>query len=268
MNPKFAAALATIAFLLALTGCSTYQPPGARADLQAFAPPELQKAFAAVPSNPFPAAVALVRVQAPAYTNYQVHRHGGAMGSGRYSVILSRELGEDTLLDRVADLPDLAGIVALNRLLLPSRLEDDRPIRTAAARLNAGLVLVYTFDTTFIDEQRAKPLSVITLGLSPTRRIMAVTTASALLMDTRTGYIYAAFETTERLSTASTSWGSADTADRNRLETERRAFEKLVAEFRTSWPTLVQRARSAAAAPADRGPVPKSSFSFGAFSCV
>jgi hypothetical protein len=103
------------------------------------------------------------------------------------------------------------------------------------------LVFLYTFDTAFFGVDAAKPLTVITLGLSPTRKITAVTTVSALLLDTRTGYIYSAYEVTEREAMVSTSWGSSDTADEARRKTERRAFGKLVDEFVASWPKLLQR---------------------------
>jgi hypothetical protein len=126
-------------------------------------------------------------------------------------------------------------------MLLPARLEGDREIREAAARLQADLVYLYTFDTSFFDTDAAKPLSVITLGLSPTRKIAAVTTVSALLLDSRTGFVYAAYEVTEREVTISTSWGSSDSADEVRRTTERRAFGKLVDELVVSWPKLLER---------------------------
>lgn len=132
-------------------------------------------------------------------------------------------------------------LVSLNRMLLPTQLEGDREIREAAARLQADLVLLYTFDTAFFDTDAARPLTVITLGLSPTRKIAAITTVSALLLDTRTGYLYSAYEATERAATISTSWGSRDTADEARRSTERRAFQKFVDEFVVSWPKLLQR---------------------------
>ncbi len=231
--------LALVGALALLTGCSTYITPGAKADLQTFAPPNIQEAFAAKPTRPFPASMAVVRVQSPGYTNYNLRRYGGQYGSGRYSVILSRESGEETQFNRITSLPQMNGIVALNRMLLRPELKSDAEIREAAARLHADLVLLYTFDTTFIDHDAAKPLSVITLGLSPTRKITAITTASALLLDTRTGYVYSAYEVTERQGTLASSWGSADSADSVRRETEQRAFSRLVDEFTTSWPKLV-----------------------------
>lgn len=231
--------LGTIAFLI--SGCATYIPPGAKADLQTFAPPDIQAGFAAKPTNPFPASIAIVRVQAPTYTNHYLQQRGGSYGSGRYSVILTKEADEDVQLERITKLRKVAGLVSINRMLLPERLEGDKEIRGAASRLQADLLFLYTFDTSFFDTDKAKPLSVITLGLSPTRKISAVTTCSALLIDTRTGYIYSAYEVTERAETFSTSWGSRDTADEARRNNEREAFKKLIDEFAVSWPKLLER---------------------------
>lgn len=228
-----------VAFLLA--GCATYIPPGAKADLQLFAPPDIQAGFAVKPSNPFPASVAVMRVQAPTYTNYYIRQRGGNYGSGRYSVILTKEADEDSQLERPSTLPQFAGVVTINRMLLPERLESDREIRGAASRLQADLVFLYTFDTSFFDTDVAKPLTVITLGLSPTRKISVATTVSALLMDTRTGYIYSAYEVTERSQTFATSWGSSDSADEGRRANEKVAFKKLIDEFMTSWLKILER---------------------------
>jgi hypothetical protein len=228
-----------LAFLL--VGCATYIPPGQKADLQVFAPPDIQKGFAVKPSNPFPASIAVVRVQAPAYSNYYLQQHGGSYGTGRYSVITAKEVDEPAQFERVGTLPQVAGIVTINRMLLPEQLESDQEIRAAAARLQADLVFLYTFDTTFFDSDMSKPLTVITLGLSPTRKISAVTTASALLVDTRTGYIYSAYEVTEKAQTLATSWGSRDTADETRRKTEQEAFKKLMDDVIATWPQVLQR---------------------------
>ena len=224
-----------------MAGCASYIPPGAKADLQAFAPPDIQAGFAAKPTKPFPASIAVVRLQSPTYSNYYLRQNGGIYGSGRYSVILAKEAREDSQLELVAKLPQVAGLVSINRILLPERLDSDKEIRTAAARLQADLVLLYTFDTSFFDTDLSTPLTVITLGLSPTRRISVVTTCSALLMDTRTGYIYSAYEATERKQTLATSWGSRDAADETRRGNEQEAFKKLVSDLAASWPKLLER---------------------------
>jgi len=224
-----------------ISGCASYIAPGAKADLQAFAPPDIQAGFAMKPTRPFPAGIAAVRVQAPTYTNYYLSQNGGSYGSGRYSVVLAREAGEDSQLERITKLPQVDGLVSISRMLLPERLDGDKEIRVAASRLQADLVFLYTFDTSFFNTDVAKPLTVITLGLSPTRKISVVTTCSALLMDTRTGFIYSAYEATERKQTLSTSWGSRDTADATRRENEKEAFKKLVDDVATSWPKLLER---------------------------
>lgn len=233
--------LVILATLLLASGCATYIPPGAKADLQAFAPPDIQAGFEIKPSNPFPASIAVVRVQSPSYSNHYLSQRGGSYGTGRYSVVLTKELNDDSYLERVSKLDEVSGLVTINRMLLPERLEGDHEIRAAASRLQADLVFLYTFDTSFFDTDVSKPLTVITLGLSPTRKISASTTCSALLLDTRTGYIYSAYEVTERAQTYSTSWGSRDSADEARRENEQKAFEKLIDEFVNTWPKVLER---------------------------
>jgi hypothetical protein len=233
--------LLSAAVALGLAGCNHYIPPGPKADLQSLAPTDIQAGFAAKPSRPFPAAIAVVRLQGSGYRNHYVDQNGGVYGSGRYSVVLAREVEEQKELDRITQLPQVAGVIGLNRMLLPANLENEQQLREAASRLQADMILLYTFDTAFFDHDAARPLSVITLGLSPTRKITAMTTASALLVDTRTGYIYSAYETTEREATLATSWNTSDTADEARRATEKRAFAKLVDEFSASWPKLLER---------------------------
>jgi len=224
-----------------LCSCASYVPPGPKADLQHLAPPDIQAGFAAKPSSPFPAGIAAVRLQGSGYSNHNLRAYGAKFTRGRYSAITTREVEEDADVARIAALPKVTGLIALNQMLLPPEIHGDRDLREAAARLQADLLLLYTFDTSFLDVDTSRPLSVITLGLSPTRRIAAATTTSALLLDTRTGYIYSAYEATERKDTLATSWNTRDTADAVRRDTERAAFRKLVDEFVSSWPRVLAR---------------------------
>ncbi|MGC4073917.1 MAG: hypothetical protein QM760_15695 [Nibricoccus sp.] len=236
--------LTLTAFVAVLSGCASYKTPGAKADLQALAPYEIQKGFATKPSNPFPAAIVAARVQANNYSNYALSRNGGKYGQGRFSVITVREVEEQSAIDRITKLPEVTGAIALNRMLIPETLNSYDDLRAGASQLHADLLLVYTFDTAFFDRDASKPLTVITLGLSPTRKIKATSTASALLIDTRTGFIYGTFEATEQRDVLSTSWGSNDSADEARKDAEKAAFNQLVGEFEKTWPSLVEKARS------------------------
>jgi len=232
--------------LLALTGCATYITPSGRADLSAISSSTMKESFAAKPAAQLPAYIACVRVQAPAYRSYYTEREGGVHGTGRYSVITTREIEEASDLERISKMTDVGGLASLSRLLIPEHLNSDAELREAAARLKADLIFLYTFDTTFHDNDKSVALNVVSLGLSPTRKISVHVTASALIMDTRTGFIYAALESNEKRLLTSNAWESSEAADRARQEAEKAAFKSLLKELEKSWSQVVSRAKQGA----------------------
>ena len=242
--------IALAAGVVALAGCATnYVVPGPRADMHAFGnaeqsskarPASAQDSLALKPAVTFPATLAFVRVQAPGYASYSMPRQpGGATISSAYSVITTREAEDDAQVDRLGRLAQVTGTTTINHMLLPAVLQSDKELRDAAARLHADLVLVYTFDTAFFETDQSRPLTVVTLGLSPTRKVAVSTTISALLLDTRTGYIYSAYETTKKAEARSTSWSTGETADETRRDNERQAFGQLMDEVEKTWPKLL-----------------------------
>jgi hypothetical protein len=100
------------------------------------------------------------------------------------------------------------------------------------------MLLLYTFDTSFHDNDASIALNVVTLGLSPTRKVFVHVAASALLIDTRTGFIYAALEANEKREVRTNAWESRQTADRARQDAERATFKALVGEFEKNWPLV------------------------------
>lgn len=198
------------------------------------------------PVGAFPAGIAAVRVQAPQYQNYYTGREGGVYGKGRYSVITAKEVEEDADIQRIARLPQVGGLITISTLLLPEMLQSDRELREAAARLKADMLLLYTFDTSFHNNDASVALNVITLGLSPTRRVFVRVAASALLIDTRTGFIYAALEANEKRQVTTNAWETRETADRARRDAEKAAFKSLVGEFEKNWRQIVERAHQGA----------------------
>ena len=229
-----------------LTGCAAYHTPGRGANLAAIGvSPEAQKAGASADINAsfdkrplanFPAGVAVVRIQAPGYSSPTAQ----GFGSGAYSIVLTRDIESDTDMQRLAKLPMIRGIAPIGRLLMPSNLTSDKELRQAAAQLQADLLLVYTLDTTFHDRDLASPLSLVTLGLSPTQSTTVVTTASAVLMDTRNGYIYGVSEASARKNGLATAWNTESAIDGDRKRTETEAFQKLVGEVETMWKGVIQ----------------------------
>lgn len=235
-----------LAVLALLSGCATYIPPSGRADLSAISSSSMQESFAAKPAAGFPAGIAVVRVQAPKYRNYHTEREGGIFGQGRYSVVTVKEVEQEADIQRIAGLPQVGGLITISTLLLPQTLQSDKDLREAAARLKADMVLLYTFNTSFHGNDASVALNVITLGLSPTRRVFVRVAASALLIDTRTGFIYAALEANEKRQVTTNAWESRQTADRARRDAEGAAFKSLVAEFEKNWPLIVERAKKGA----------------------
>jgi hypothetical protein len=226
-------------------GCSTYIAPSGRADLASLSSAShvsIRESFAAKPAAQFPAHIAAARIQASGYRSYSTERQGGVFGEGRYSVITVQELDEPATLQTLSSLPQIGGFIHLSRLLLPPKLQSDVELREAAARLKADMLLLYTFDTSFHDNDASVALNVITLGLSPTRKIFVHVTGSALLLDTRTGFIHAALESSEHRELRTNAWESRDTADRARQSAEAAAFRSLLEQFQKNWPQIVDRA--------------------------
>jgi len=237
----------TVPLAALLGGCAhSYIPPSGRADIRGISSASMQESFAARPAAGFPAGIAAVRVQAPGYHSYSTEREGGVWGRGRYSVILTKEVEDNTDIERLAGLPDVGGLISISRLLLPDTFRSDRELREAAAKLKADMVLLYTFDTSFHNNDESIALNVVTLGLSPTRKVFVHVAASALLIDTRTGFIYSALEANEKREVRTNAWESRETADRARRDAERAAFKGLVGEFEKSWAGIVERAKKGA----------------------
>jgi hypothetical protein len=237
---------ANVAMGFLLTGCSSsYATPGRGADLKAFGvradantDGSIVQALGKRPLAQLPTGIAVVRVQSPGYRSDTAE----GWGDGRYSIVTTRDVEKPGQIERLAKLPMVSGIAPINRLLLPRELKSDLELRQAGASLHADMLLVYTLDTTFQVEDKAAPLTLVTLGLSPNQNTRVVCTASAVLMDTRNGYIYGVAEATDEGGQLASAWTSAAALDDTRRRTESSAFEKLVAELEKSWMAVIQQA--------------------------
>src|SRR2546421_11190517 len=135
--------------LVLLSGCAAhYVTPGRGAQMEMFGAADLGKAQSPAseqargtdggiatilekkPLASFPAAVAVVRVQAP---GYQSHTACG-IGSGRFSVVTVRDVEAETDMHKIDQLPMLRGVATLNRLVMPDNFQSDFELRQAAAK--------------------------------------------------------------------------------------------------------------------------------------
>ena len=236
MNPT-KTLLALFSAVLLSSCASSYVTPGRQADLSTFTDPRVKKAFVAKPAIRFPATLALVRIQESGYRSESVQ----GVGAGAYSVVTTRDIETEKDIDTVSKLQGVGGVVTLNRLLLPKDLSSDLDLREAAAKLQTEAVLIYTVATEFSDNEVIPPLTTLTLGLAPNKRYKIHSTASAILMDTKTGYIYGALEEGESRSGLTIAWGSSEAIEASRKKAERAAFEKLLASFEPFWTRIYNR---------------------------
>jgi hypothetical protein len=262
---------------LGLSGCASYyNAPGGAADMTLFGVGALQQAALTDPAvasrmdkrpaATLPTVIAVAHVQGSGYTSYSCSGYG----QGRYSVITSLDSERPEDLDRLRKLSMVRDVALINRLVLPKDLNSDLDLRAAAGALHADMLFVYTYDTTFRNDDFAGPLMVVTLGIFPGRSAKVSTTASGVLLDTRTGYIYATATGHSNQSQLANAWTSSDAADDARRRAEHEALGDMLTSLEQTWPRLVMDSpswRSATAAPGvgtPPAPADPSSWSWGA----
>jgi hypothetical protein len=255
--------IALFALSLTMAGCASYVTPGGAAPKQALGiTPQDQKlgtdsgiaaAMEKKPLAAFPASVAVVRVQAAGYRT----RTAYGVGTGEYSGVTLRDVESETDVAKLAQLPQLRGLAVLNPIVLPPQLQTDYELRLAAARVHADMLLVYTIDTQFLESDHTTPLSVITLGATTTKNLRILSTVSAALLDTRSGYVYGLADATKSFEQHQNAWKTDDEVDRSRRKVEGEAFAALVTNLQTTWSGIVREyAAPTAAASAADAPAP------------
>ena len=223
--------------LFFLPACAMYQTPGAGVaigDLSQ-APADVAEMIQREPAAQFPARLATVRVQA---SGYRI-RTGRCHGSGGFCVITARDLEEEEDYTRLSGMPGVLEVGRLTRLLLPERVASIDDLRLAAARLKADVLVVYTMDThADVDGESLGPLTMLTLGFLSSRRVHLTSTASAALLDVRSGFLYGVAEATVAQDSRSSIWAEDQTIEVLRLTSERDALEKMLHEVEVLWASL------------------------------
>jgi hypothetical protein len=225
-----------IVVLLSIAGCASYTTPGGPVDLAGIQAPDIRELLAREPAAEFPASISFARVQSPDYAS----RSADTFGSGSYSVVTTREFMLDSQIEALSEWPEVRGVAPLSRLLLPGRLNSLDDLRVSSARLKSDILFVFTIDTSFrVDGKSIGPLSVVSLGLLRDRETVVTTTASAIFVDVKTGYVYGAAEATANEIKQTSAWGSASAIDQSRLVTEKAAFASLTGESLKTWTNIV-----------------------------
>lgn len=240
-----------------LASCGVHYPvPGARVDFRALGitddearsrtDPEIAERLERKPAAGFPAVIAAIRVQGSGYRSYTCTGYG----SGDATVVTVRDVEKQEDFERLMKLPMVRAVVPLNQMVVPPKIDNEHDLRAAAARVQADLALLYTFDTKFNMETTVPVVGVFTLGLFPNQNARVTCTAAAALVDTRTGYVYALAESTDHQEQIANSWTSDSAVDQSRRRAERKAFEGMLKELEGSWKGVVERYAARAPAPA------------------
>ncbi len=214
--------------LISLAGCASYTTPGGSVQLSNLSEADINELLSKQPAAQFPVNLSVARVQASGYRSLQ----NDSYGSGRYSVVTTRDVESENDFESIAKLPEVSGVAPLNRILLPTHLDSLKSLREGSARLKADILLIYTFDTSFhVGAQSYAPLNVISLGLLKNKDVTVTTTVSAAFFDVRTEYLYGVSEATAKESKNSSIWSTEADVDDLRISTERAAFKKLIPEI-------------------------------------
>jgi hypothetical protein len=150
-------------------------------------------------------------------------------------VVTGRDVETPADFERLQKLALVRGVTPLNRLVVSERLNDDEELRRGAASLGADLVLVYTFDTTFTEDDWAPPLAIVTLGLFPTYSLHVQTTASLAVLDVRNGFVYGTGESSSKKNGLSNAWTDDSALDTIRQKAEREALDGLLTNLEKMW---------------------------------
>lgn len=236
MNRRVISPGLSVLFLFGLSGCASYTTPGGPVDLAGIQSADIQELMAREAAATFPASVSFARVQSPGYQSLTAETYG----NGSYLVVTNRELMSDARIEEISGWAEVRGVSPLSRLLIPSRLNSIDDLRTASASLKSDVLIAFTLDTSFrVDGKSIGPLSVISLGLMRDRETVVHTTASAVFVDVRTGFVYGVAEATASEKQTTNAWNSVNAADQGRLNTEREAFEGLVRELERTWASIL-----------------------------
>ena len=230
----FSLLIATV--LLGMSGCVSYTTPGGPADLTGIQSADIRELMSRKAAATFPATLSFARVQSPGYQSLTAETYG----NGQFVVVTNRELMSDTRIAEIAQWDAVRSVSPLSRLLIPSSLSSIDDLRLASAKLKADVLIAFTLDTSFrVDGKSIGPLSVISLGLMRDRETLVNTTASAVFVDVRTGFVYGVAEAMASERQTTSAWNSVNAADQGRLNTEREAFDALMRELERTWVSIL-----------------------------
>lgn len=251
-------ALVVAVAALALPGCvgSRYITPGGPAPIGEYTTRSVAARLAIQPEAPFPATLAVARVQASGYFSYSAE----GVRRGSIAMVGPQDLEADGDQDKIRAWKGLKGLVRLTPIVVSAGEDDLAAFREGAASLRADILALYTLDTAFrVDDRDIGPLGLMTLGLAPTRNAVVSCTASLAYFDVRTGFCFGTVEWTERDDQLASSWTERQAVEDARRRVERAAFVGMLGEAQRAFEDLAAVNGASGAGPATVPAAPVSS---------
>lgn len=177
------------------------------------------------PAADFPATLAVARVQAP---NRQLFRRQSAPPAEALRLASNPEIEQHANIERITQAPAIARVVPVRASLAGRPIADLDDLAAAARTLDADLLLVYTFDTDTRRNTTIPVVGVATLGLFPNVQQIATARVSAVILDTRTGFRYHAFEAFDDAKPAANAWTADEARGDAVIIAEQRALDTLI----------------------------------------
>lgn len=198
------------------------------------------------PAASFPVTLAVARIQGAGY--YQAD-----LG---YCVVNAPLSGTQGVRNGFGQLPGIARVVPVNKLLMAGYQKSPDALRQAAASLKAQMLYLYTLDSVQDEADWSSAVSLYTLGLAPTVKVEVTTTAMGMLIDTQTGYVYGVLEASAVKEQAAAYMTRQNAWDQCRNVTEALALEDMNRQFPVMWNEVLSRYGQAMPNAADAAPAP------------
>lgn len=158
-------------------------------------------------------------------------------------LITRDDFPRDEHLARLRALPEILAAKTLDPRGISRGAVTAESLRAAARAQRADLLLVYTFATFAELNDKAELASLATLGLAPTTVAKGRTVVEAVLIDARTGYLYGLARAEDDAAQLANLYTADEAEEDARSRAERRAFERLLADFPNAWQRLVSEYR-------------------------
>lgn len=190
------------------------------------------------PTAQAPARMAVARV------GYPEHYHD-AREDGTARVLSIYETPEEVSANEFAQLPAaLDGVrdvlVIQPDMAVHGPVDTPAELRAAARHYRSDLVLAFSVSIDRDTDYHFPILAVLTLGLAPNATAEVDGRAQAVLLDSRTGYIYERFDTTAETWQLANAWSEGEAEDQSQERVERRLLGQLLEQVKERWPGVAE----------------------------